>query len=157
MAGRDDLKVPKKQVFVKVFLEDGSIVTGFVFVSDFAETHYGKETVYDLLCYKGHFLTIKEWDTGDTLFVNKNKIVKIHLKARIYPELWNLFEERAIRLIMDNGESIEGKIRAETSAEKSRISDLINEAGGFLALETKNGEILVNTSKVKIIKTADEG
>ena len=151
----DVFKVPKSPARVILDVPPDPPVERTVYVSELAEKHRGRETVYDLLEAQGRFLPVVSAD-GKFALISKQAIRWVKV-AKPDEEEWLYFEEKDAAPKLDvwcefhQGDRLEGAIYAVTPEGKQRVQDVVNGEAGFLHLESKDGLYLVNLALVKTI------
>ena len=148
----DGYKVPKDQAKVILKAPPAAPVERYTFLSEFAEHHQGGETVSDLLARPKRFLPFRSEDGGAAL-IRKQAIAWLMIMEPERVE-WYFYESRlgvpaeAVRVVFADGEELRGRIYAVAPEGRRRVQDLMNDAEGFLHLETAEGLFLVNLDHV---------
>ena len=153
-------RIPKEKMTVLLRVPPEPPDEKTVFLSPFADSHQGRETLSDLLLKKDRFLPVLEKDSY-LLLVQKSAIQWIEVLRPEQAE-WYYFEMRQgtskARILVEftTGETMEGHIHALTPEGDRRVSDVINLSQGFLHLETREGLYLINLEKVNTVKIIEE-
>jgi len=153
-------RVPKEKMTVLLRVPPEPPEEKAVFLSPFADTHQGRETLTDMLMKKERFLPVLEKDS-ELLLVQKSAIQWIEVLKPEQAE-WYYFEMRQgtakARILVEfsTGETMEGFIHALTPEGERRVSDIVNLSQGFLHLESREGLYLINLAKVNSIKIIEE-
>jgi hypothetical protein len=153
-------RVPKEKMTVLLRVPPEPPEEKTLFLSPFADTHQGRETLSDLLLRNERFLPVLEQDSL-LLLVQKSRIQWIEVYQPEHAE-WYYYQMREgtpkakILVEFTTGETMEGFIHALTPEGERRVSDIVNRSEGFLHLETREGLYLVNLSKVNTVKILEE-
>jgi hypothetical protein len=151
----DAFKVPKSPARVLLDVPPDPPAEGKIYLSDLAEKHRGRETVYDVLEEPGRFVPVVRAD-GEFALVSKRAIRWVKVLEPAEAE-WLYLEERddAPRLQVwcefPEGDRLEGTLYAVTPEGMQRAQDVVNGERGFLHLEAEDGLYLVNLALVKTI------
>ncbi len=153
-------KIPKERVKVLIWVPPHQPEERCLFLSPFAETHQGAETVSDMLIRPKRFLPVL-LEGGGLQLVRKEAIrwLKVNNPERFE---WHFIEQRQgapqarIRCGFREGGSLEGIMYALTPAGEQRVLDVVNLLQGFLPLETSDGFFLLNLSHVCQITILEE-
>jgi len=153
-------KIPKERAKVLMWAPPREPEERYLFLSPFAETHQGAETVSDLLLRPKRFLPVLQEGAGLEL-VRKEAIRWLRVEEPERSE-WHFMEQRSgapqakIRCEFGEGGSLEGVMYALTPAGEQRVLDVVNLLQGFLPLETAQGFYLVNLGHVCHIAILEE-
>jgi hypothetical protein len=153
-------RVPKEKMTVLLRVPPEPPEEKTVFLSPFADTHQGRETLTDLLLKKDRFLPVLEKDSL-LLLVQKSRIQWIEVLQPehaewYYLQLRNGTPRARILVEFTTGETMEGFVHALTPEGERRVSDIINLSEGFLHLESREGLYIVNLSNVNTVKILEE-
>jgi len=153
-------RIPKEKRAVLLRVPPAPPEEKTLFLSPFADTHQGRETLHDLLLRKERFLPVLENDDS-LLLVQKSSIQWIEVLQPEETE-WYYLQMRTgapkskILVEFNTGESMEGCIHALTPEGERRVSDVVNLSEGFLHLESREGLYLINLSKVNSVRILEE-
>ena len=153
-------KIPKERAKVLMWVPPNKPDERDLYLSPFAESHQGAETVSDLLLRPKRFLPVLREGNGLQL-VRKEAIRWLKVKEPERAE-WHFMEQRAgapeARIICEfrEGGALEGVIYALTKPGEQRVLDVANLAQGFLPMETAEGFFLVNLNHVFQITILEE-
>ncbi len=153
-------KIPKEKRTVLLRLPPAPPDEKTLFLSPFADSHQGRETLSDLLAKKDKFLPVLE-NNNTLLLVRKASIQWIEVLQPEETE-WYYMEMRVgtprakILIEFTSGDTMEGFIHALTPEGDRRVSDVVNLSEGFLHLESREGLYLINLVKVNTVKILEE-
>ncbi len=142
-------RVDKQEKEVAVHLSDQVVHHGVVFLSPFASSHSGAQTLLDLLREKDAFLPFRD---AQNRFILVNKSAVTHLAYRGGEDKdAPLGDEMRVRITFFGGEVLEGKIVLEMPEGKSRLLDYVNASPGFFALVGEEERYIANGALVREI------
>lgn len=142
-------RVDKREQPVALFLSDQVVHEGVVFLSPFASTHSGEETLLDLLREKDHFLPFRDGE-GRFILVNKNAVTHVRYEGKTEDEPV-IGDRIRVRIAFFGGGVLEGTIVLDMPEEKNRLLDYVNASPGFFALEGGDARYIANGSLVREI------
>lgn len=142
-------RVDKREQPIALYLSDKVVQQGIVFLSPFASTHSGEETLLDLLREKEPFFPFRDQE-GRFLLVNKNAVTHVAFRAS-QPQTPPWGTPLKVRITFFGGERIEGTIILNMPDGKNRLLDYINAAPGFFALEGDDVQYVANGNLVREI------
>lgn len=153
-------KIPKERARVLMWVPPHKPEERDLFLSPFAESHQGAETISDLLLRPKRFLPVMQDGNGLQL-VRKEAIrwLKVNNPERFE---WHFIEQRQgapqarIRCDVREGGALEGVMYALTQVGEQRVLDVVNVLQGFMPLETQEGFFLLNLSHVCQITILEE-
>jgi hypothetical protein len=156
----ESYKIPKEKKTVLLKVPPGVPEERILFLSPFADSHQGRETLSDLLQKKETFLPVLE-KNNSLLLVRKESILWIEILEPeetewYYLEMRNGAPKSKILIEFSTGDSMEGYIYALTPEGDRRVSDIVNLTIGFLHIETREGLYLINLSKVNSVRILEE-
>jgi len=154
-------KVPKEKALVLVKIPPTPPEWKTVFISSCAETHRGRETVFDLFSASRMFLPLLDEREGIVL-VRRSAIRWVRIEE---PEKfeWYYYEVRqgaprsTVRCSFDDGEVLEGSFYAIGPAGEQRVQDVVNREEGFVHLEIDGSLFLVNLLQITAVTVREEG
>lgn len=153
-------RIPKEKITVLLRVPPAPPDEKTLFLSSFANSHQGRETLSDLLKKKDKFLPVLE-NNNSLLLVRKSSIQWIEVLQPEETE-WYYMEMRVgtprakILVELNTGDTMEGFIHALTPEGDRRVSDVVNLSEGFLHLESREGLYLINLLKVNSIRILEE-
>jgi len=132
-----DFRFDKIEQEVVLFLADGIVLEGTVFLAPHAYTHAGPQTLLELL---------REPD-GSLRLVNKGAVSHARLAAGTVegPEGIPLGEKVAVSLFFFGGETLEGTLYIEMPRDKSRLKDFLNAAPDFFPFDCGESHYIINS------------
>jgi hypothetical protein len=142
-------RVDKREQPVALFLSDQVVHDGVVFLSPFASTHSGEETLLDLLRERDQFFPFRHTD-GRFILVNKNAVTHVRYEGKREEES-GMGEPIRVRITFFGGGILEGTIVLDMPEEKNRLLDYANASPGFFALEGKDAHYIANGALVREI------
>jgi len=145
----NDYRVNKIETPVTLFLSDGVVHEGILFLSPVSLTHSGPQRLIELFLEPDAFCPFKE-KNGRFCLINKSAVSH----ARYYPEQdeEELFGEQIrVRLNFYGSEVLEGSLIISMPADKGRIQDYINSTPGFFCLYTDDARYVVNGDLIREI------
>ena len=144
----NDLRVEKREEKVSLFLADGVVFEGIVFLAHFAMHHTGEQTVRDLLLESNPFLPMKVQD-GAFHLVRKGMISHVRCQVELQPGL--AYVERQVRVSFLGNQILQGTIKLDLPDNQARLTDYINQGHEFFPLYSGDHAYLVNRSLIRDI------
>jgi hypothetical protein len=144
----NDFRVEKRQVQVGLFMADGVIFEGVLFLAQYTDQHSGGQTVQDLLLENDPFLPMKTTN-GDFHLIRKGMISHLRCPIELDPGLELV--ERQVRISFLGNEALQGTVRINMPEHRARLTDFINDGDEFFPLFSGEHEYLVNRSLVRDI------
>lgn len=140
-----DLRIKKEPLPANLYLEDGTVLSGTVFLSLMGPTRTGLETIEELMSEPEAMLPFRTEEDRLRL-VGKAGIVGVRmLSAEPKPD----FEEGLdVEVRMRGGAQFNGTV--SVAGEHRRLSDVINHAGAWLRLATDGGVIWIRRSGILV-------
>ena len=148
----NDLRVEKHQEQVSLFLADGMVIEGVVFLAQYALHHSGEQTVLDLLLENDPFLPMKD-QNGDLHLVRKGMVSHVRCPVELEPGLEYI--KRQVRICFLGNEVLQGEARMALPANRARLADYINDGSEFFPLFSGDNAYLVNRSLIRDIVLID--
>jgi len=148
----NELRVEKRQEQVSLFLADGVVIEGVVFLAQYAMHHTGEQTVHDLLLETDPFLPMKA-NNGDFHLVRKGMISHVRCPISLGQELE--FVEHRVRISFLGNEALQGIVKLDLPEHVARLTDFINGGNEFFPLFTGGHTYLVNRSLIRDIVLID--
>jgi len=148
----EDLRVEKRQEQVGLFMADGSIFEGTVFLAQYAMHRSGEQRVLDLLLEAERFLPMKASD-GTFHLICKGMIS--HVRCSVHLEEGLEYTERRVRISFLGNEMLQGTIKMDLPAHSARLTDYINSGNEFFPLFSDEHSYLVNRSLIRDVVLLD--
>ncbi|HAD04163.1 MAG: hypothetical protein A2091_05790 [Desulfuromonadales bacterium GWD2_61_12] len=142
-------RVDKKELSVALFLTDGVVHEGVVFLSPFSPARAGRQTLLEVFREREPFFPFRD-NSESFALVNKNAITHARYVEAEEEEL-ALGEELSVRIVFFGGEVLQGKIRLAMPEGQNRLQDHVNAAPGFFPLEGGEYRYIVNGALIREI------
>ena len=142
-------RVDKRELPVALFLSDGIVHEGVVFLNTLSHAHSGPQTLLEMLREKELFFPFRTNDGAFTL-INKSAITHARFNENDAEEL-AFGEELAVRIVFFGGELLQGTIRLAMPEGQNRLQDYVNAAPGFVPLEAGENRYVVNGALIREI------
>ena len=162
MVDVSEFRIEKRRAEAALTLSTGATVRGFFFLAGSAASHTGPERVADLLNAETGFFPF-ELNTGSepfTALYNRTQLVLVTLleetvEAQLAPG-YSVATERAVRILLSNGRTVEGRVRVYRPVGRDRLSDYARAPEVFRYVESAEGTVIVNTHHiVELLETTD--
>ncbi len=150
-----ELKVDKLRRGARVLLEDGEELRGCFFVSPVSSCRNGPESLSELLMGEAYFLPF-ETEKGQVVFLQRDFIRYVALQEKEAEEDAPHLKREAVEVCLLSGEILQGDVLVDLPRSRSRLSDFFNSCGGFFYLLTSEGQRLVNSRSVKLVRPAPQ-
>lgn len=147
-----DFRLDKHPLSVTLFLADGVVREGVVFLSPDAERHSGPQTLLELLREREPFFPFRD-ATGRFALVNKAAVTHVRYVAVGREELVVGIEQE-VHIVFFGGELLQGTIRLAMPAGQARLQDYVNAAPGFFPLSVGTQRYIVNGALLREIRPA---
>lgn len=147
MPWKQQLKVPKKEKQVTLWIHPEGQVVGSLFLSLQNRYYSGAEEPLEVLNHAEPFLVFKREDTGERRFYHKSSIVQVEYReANQAPAAGP--GHLHCRLYLTDGSVIEGAVNRALPPDHSRLYDYLNmESERFTEIHTEDHTVcLVNKS-----------
>jgi hypothetical protein len=148
----DELRVEKRQEQVGLFMADGVIFEGTVFLAQFAMNHSGEQRVLDLLLEADRFLPMRPTD-GSFQLVCKGMIS--HVRCTVVQAVGLEYTERQVRISFLGNEVLQGIVKMDSPAHSARLTDYINRGDEFFPLFSGEHSYLVNRTLIRDVTLLD--
>ena len=149
-----ELSIDKNKLQVAITFADGSRGKGEIFLAHHAGGHHGGQKVADLLNGDKAFLPIS-LESGAVEFISKSQILTIEgeLVSDEDEEMFSagLIQQKDVVVVTSGNQTIIGTLLAEVPEERSRLSDCLNLAEGFILLKCDSRYLHINKAMVKKI------
>ncbi len=143
-----DFRFDKIEQEVVLFLADGIVLEGTVFLAPHAYTHAGPQTLLELLREDERFLPLRDRD-GSLRLVNKESVSHACHAAgsgeEQDTEMTPFGEKVAARLFFFGRETLEGTLYVEMPRDRSRLKDFLNAAPDFFPFESGESNYIINS------------
>ncbi|GAB6083448.1 hypothetical protein JCM30471_23620 [Desulfuromonas carbonis] len=135
-------QVEKLECPVTLFLCDGHVREGVIFLSPCSASHSGPETPLELFNDDAPFFAFRKADDSFSLV---NKATICHLRFPPDPDAPPTFGHRLqVRMVFLGGEVLKGTLTLEAPEGKGRLQDFLNTHHGFFLLDSGPAHYLVN-------------
>ena len=141
-------RVDKLEIPVMLFLADGVVHDGIMFLSPFSPSHSGPQRLVELFREHETFCPFKD-KKGRFCLINKSSVT--HARYPIQNEEEAYGDRIKVRVTFYGGELLEGTIVIAMPAGKGRIQDYINSTAGFFRLHTEDAHYIVNGDLIREI------
>jgi hypothetical protein len=143
-----EYRIEKQEEQVIIFMADGVVYEGSLFLSPFSQYRSGGQTVYDLLLEDQAFLPMKT-AKGDFHLVSKGMIS--HLRYAAKDEQTLPFPEREVKITFLGGEELQGTVRLDLPAQSNRIQDFFNTGTKYFSMKSGGHDYLVNLNLIQAV------
>ncbi len=149
-------RVPKYKTQVEIQFAPGRVERFLLFLAEYAEHRLGPERADDVLNGGCEFLAVQTLD-GAIGFVRRSSIALVTLgKEEDVGELLGGFDpvaadldiEVPLRIVLDDGTTLEGITRYQLPEASSRVLDFLNSAEPFIPLRHGGRLSLVNKQRI---------
>jgi len=163
MTSPEDVATPRAQAFyvprllraAEVVCADGRVLRGRVFLPAAAESHPGALRMAEWLEEPGCFFPFLPDGEGRPVLLSKQQLIVVTVAASVEDETADSGVERK-RIRVECGVlRLEGEVVIDMPASHSRVLDLLNRPGDFLAL--RNGDHNLFVRKSRIVRVAESG
>jgi hypothetical protein len=134
--------VDKLECPVTLFLQDGLVREGVVFLSPFSPSHAGAQTLLELVNEEAPFFPFRR-DDGSFSLVNKALVSHLRFQAPP-PEDWPLGHRIEVSLAFAGGEVLRGTLTVQAPEGKDRLQDFLNLRQTFIQIDCGDAHYLVN-------------
>jgi hypothetical protein len=158
-----EFRVEKRRAEAALTLATGATVRGCFFLAGGRATHGGPERVGDLLNAEiGFFPFELNLDSAShTVLYNRAHIVLVTLlESTTEVELdpgYSVATEREVRMLLSNGEIVEGRVRVYRPTGRDRLSDYARLPETFRYVETDDATLVVNSAHIVELREISEG
>jgi hypothetical protein len=149
-----ELRIEKRRAEAALTLTTGTTVRGCFFLSESSASRSGPERVADLLNAEAGFFPFELHDGGppQTVLYNRQQLLLVALleepvESSLTPD-YSIAKERAVRILLSNGASVEGQVRVYRPSGRDRLSDYARAPEAFRYVETAGGTVIVNASHI---------
>ena len=150
-----EFRIEKRKSEATLTLTTGPGVRGCFFLSGSAASHAGPERVADLLNAEAGFFPF-ELVSGGTVLYNRSQLVLVSLigdtvEAQLDPG-YSVATERAVRILLTNDRTVEGRVRVFRPQGRDRLSDYARAPEPFRYVETDDGTVIVNVDHIVALR-----
>jgi len=157
-----EFHIEKRRAEAALTLTTGSTVRGCFFLSGSSASHSGPERVAELLNAETGFFPF-ELNAGTaphTVLFNRSHLLQVTLledpvEAQLVPG-YTVATERAIRMLLSNGDVVIGRVRVYRPSGRDRVSDYARAPEAFRYVETAAGTVIVNADHIVELRETDE-
>jgi hypothetical protein len=157
-----EFRIEKRRAEAALTLTTGSTVRGCFFLSGSSASHAGPERVADLLNAETGFFPF-ELNAGTapyTVLFNRSQVLQVVLledtiEAQLDPG-YSVATERAIRMLLSNGDAVIGRVRVYRPSGRDRVSDYARASEAFRYVETAAGTVIVNADHIVELRETNE-
>lgn len=157
-----EFRIQKRRAEAALTLTTGSTVRGCFFLSGSSASHSGPERVADLLNAETGFFPF-ELNSGSapyTVLFNRSQLLQVTLledtiEAQLDPG-YSIATERAIRMLLSNGDAVIGRVRVYRPSGRDRLSDYARTPETFRYVETAGGTVIVNADHIVELRETNE-
>jgi hypothetical protein len=157
-----EFRIEKHRAKATLTLTTGAPVTGCFFLSTTSASHAGPERVGDLLNGEAGFFPfeLNRDNTPFAVLYNRRHVVQVSLlgdtiEAQLAPG-YSLATERAVRVVLSNGNAVTGRVRVYRPNGRDRLSDYAREPELFRYIETTDGIVIVNADHIVELRETTE-
>ena len=162
MSQESEFRVEKRRAEAILTLTTGAAVRGCFFLAGSRASHGGPERVADLLNAETGFFPFElNADASPyTVLYNRSQLVLVTLledtiEAQLDPG-YSVATERSVRILLSNGESIEGNVRVYRPTGRDRLSDYARLPDAFRYVETQDATVIVNSAHIVELREISE-
>jgi hypothetical protein len=155
-------RIEKRRAGAALMLTTGVTVRGCFFLAASHATHAGPERVADLLNAEAGFFPFELCDEAGphTVLYNRSQVVVVTLledtiEAQLDPG-YSVATERDVRVLLSNGELVEGRVRVYRPAGRDRLSDYARMPETFRYIETADATVIVNSAHIVELRETSE-
>jgi hypothetical protein len=156
-----EYRVEKRRTEAALTLTTGATVRGCFFLAGERATHVGPERVADLLNAEPGFFPFEmnADSTPYTVLFNRAHLVLVTLlentiEAQLDPG-YSVATERDVRMLLSNGELVEGRVRVYRPTGRDRLSDYARLSEMFRYIETDDATLIVNSAHIVELREID--
>ena len=149
-----EFRIEKRRAEAALTLATGTTVRGCFFLSGSSATRSGPERVADLLNAETGFFPFELHPDGppQTVLYNRTHLLLVALleepvESQFVPD-YGIAKERAVRILLSNGISVEGQVRVYRPTGRDRLSDYARGPEAFRYVETAGGTVIVNAEHI---------
>ncbi len=149
----DHLKVEKQTQRVNLFMADGVIFDGHVYLSQYAMNHSGEQTMLDLLTDGNPFLPMNNAN-GEFQLIQKGMISHVRCDVPLNDNI--TYTQRRVKISFPDNDSLSGVLKIDMPSHSIRLTDYINSGNDFFPLFSGEVAYLVNRNLIRDIVLLEE-
>jgi hypothetical protein len=149
-----EYRVEKRRAEAALTLSTGATVRGCFFLAGGRASHGGPERVADLLNGETGFFPFEmtRGSAAYTALYNRSQLVVVTLldntvEVQLDPG-YSVATEREVRMLLSNGETVEGRVRVYRPSGRDRLSDYARLPDAFRYVETDDATLIVNSAHI---------
>jgi hypothetical protein len=157
-----EFRVEKRRVEAVLTLTTGGAVQGCFFLAGSRASQGGPERVADLLNAETGFFPFELHGVASphTVLYNRSQVVFVTLlddtiEAQLDPG-YSVATERSVRILLSNGEAIEGRVRVYRPTGRDRLSDYARLPDVFRYVEAPDATVIVNSAHIVELREMSE-
>lgn len=147
-------RIEKRRAEAALTLTTGAMVHGCFFLAGARATQGGPERVADLLNAESGFFPFETNTEAapHTVLYNRSQLVVVRLlentiEAQLDPG-YAIATERCVRMLLSNGQRVEGRVRVYRPSGRDRLSDYARLPEIFRYVETDEATLIVNSAHI---------
>jgi len=149
--------IEKIRVPVRISEPSRTAAVGFLSLSPHSQAHAGPETVLDLLNAGHRVFPFHRHEDGAMLLVTRMNLAYVTVASEVdanlvRPRNYRVTHEERVLVELEDGVRLDGNIQMELPEHLNRTSDFLNLDEDFFALLSRQGTMLVNKSKVRVLR-----
>lgn len=142
-------RVDKREQPATLFLADGVVQEGMLYLSPFSQSHSGEQSLLELLRDREVFIPFRS-QGGNFALINKEAVT--HLRYQPVSDFEPPYGDRVnVRITFFGGELLQGSIALDMPEGQSRLQDYLNAAPGFFPLDSGDAHYIVNGALIRDI------
>jgi len=149
----EHLKVEKQTQQVRLFMSDGVVFEGHVYLAQYAMHHAGEQTVLDLLIDTNPFLPMHN-SNGEFLLIQKGMICYLCCDVPMNDQI--NYTQRQVKIAFPEDKSLTGTLKIDMPGHSLRLTDYINSGNDFFPLFAEDISYLVNRNLIQHILLIDQ-
>ncbi|MEE8303468.1 MAG: hypothetical protein V3S24_13655 [Candidatus Tectomicrobia bacterium] len=152
-----NIKIPKKQKQVTLWIHPEGRVVGSLFLSLQSKSSDGEEVPLEALNHPKTFVVLRRDDFDEVRFYNKASIVRVEYHKEELAESEEI-DQLECRLCLMDGSIVEGTIKRALPPDYARLYDYLNMPDErFTEIHTGEGIVcLINKSYIVSVKSLKE-
>jgi hypothetical protein len=157
-----EFRIEKRRAEAALTLATGSTVHGCFFLSGSSASRTGPERVADLLNAEPGFFPFElhDGESPQTVLYNRAQLLFVALlEEPVESQLesdYSIAKERAVRIQLSDGSSLEGQVRVYRPSGRDRLSDYARGPEIFRYVETVAGTVIVNADHIVELREINE-
>jgi len=157
-----EFRVEKRRAEAVLTLTTGAAAQGCFFLAGSRASQGGPERVADLLNAETGFFPFELHADASphTVLYNRSQVVLVTLlddtiEAQLDPG-YSVATERRVRMLLSNGNTIEGSVRVYRPTGRDRLSDYARLPEVFRYIETPDATVIVNSAHIVELREMSE-